>query len=328
MVYGNAGEDYHASVSYLSQWNPSTYFPEQVEEKIADKTEARFPGKTFDDLNENEKDLIRQEVFEVGTQTFDQSQFDIVLDSKAVHHYRSDYSQRTPSVTVQGWSDLDVADQDTVWRKAFDEFFNDGDLVFDLTDQEVFDLTGEPQVGAPNLGGYYSFQSYQDTSDSSLPVKGYLKPMELNSEGVWRRSVAQTDDIEITDTANFYVAGSKIVNGQPIDEFDSLKIEEYAIQNRKRPEGSAPVMSWSRDVSVTAESVKGATILDIEHSDPWKRLSRYELGDLVVYQGDLWESQIDANFNRKPGLEGNFLEKNPFRLPSGKRRLELRIKWC
>ena len=80
--------------------------------------------------------------------------------------------------------------------------------------------------------------------------------MELNSEGVWRRSVAQTDDIEITDTANFYVAGSKIVNGQPIDEFDSLKIEEYAIQNRKRPEGSAPVMSWSRDVSVTAESVK------------------------------------------------------------------------
>ena len=44
-------------MSYLSQWNPSTYFPEQVEEKIADKTEARFPGKTFDDLNENEKDL-------------------------------------------------------------------------------------------------------------------------------------------------------------------------------------------------------------------------------------------------------------------------------
>ena len=24
-----------------------------------------------------------------------------------------------------------------------------------------------------------------------------------------------------------------------------------------------------------------------------------------------WESQIDANFNRKPGLEGNFLEKIP-----------------
>ena len=311
LVYGNVGEDYHASVSYLSQWNPSTYFPEQVEEKIADKTEARFPGKTFDDLNENEKDLIRQEVFEVGTQTFDQSQFDIVLDSKAVHHYRSDYSQRTPSVIVQGWSDLDVADQDTVWRKAFDEFFNDGDLVFDLTDQEVFDLTGEPQVGVPNLGGYYSFQSYQDTSEASLPVKGYLKPMELNSEGVWRRSVAQTDDIEITDTANFYVAGSKIVNGQPVDEFDSLKVEEYAIQNRKRPEGSAPVMSWSRDVSVTADSVKGATTLDIEHSDPWKRLSRYELGDLVVYNGDLWESQIDANFNRKPGLEGNFWKKIP-----------------
>ena len=40
VVYGSVGENYHSSVSYISQWNPSTYFPNQVEEKIADKTAA------------------------------------------------------------------------------------------------------------------------------------------------------------------------------------------------------------------------------------------------------------------------------------------------
>ena len=115
------------------------------------------------------------------------------------------------------------------------EFYNNGDLVFDLSDQEVYDLTGQPTVGAPNLGGFYSFQYYEDTSDALLPVKGYLKPMELNTEGVWRRASSQNDDIEITDTANFYSPGSKIVNGVAIEEFDSLKIAEFAVNNSKNP---------------------------------------------------------------------------------------------
>ena len=71
------------------------------------------------------------------------------------------------------------------------------------------------------------------------------------------------------------------------------------------------MMSWSRDVSINAESIKGSSSLNIDHSYPWKRLSRYELGDLVLHDGELWESQIDANFNRKPGLEGNFWKKIP-----------------
>ena len=304
VVYGSVGENYHSSVSYISQWNPSTYFPNQVEEKIADKTAARFPGKNFDDLNDAEKEVIRQEVFEVGSQTFDQSQFDIVLDSNAVQSFRNEYAQRPVPIAVQGWADLDAADQDTVWEKAFGEFFNNGDMVFNLDDLQVQSLTGQN-----NLAGDYTFQYYQDTSDSLLPVKGYLKPMELNSEGVWRRSTSQNDDIEITDIANFYVSGTKY--GQAVDEFDSLKIEEYAITNKIRPVGSAPVMSWSRDVSINAESIKGSSSLNIDHSYPWKRLSRYELGDLVLHDGELWESQIDANFNRKPGLEGNFWKKIP-----------------
>ena len=319
IVNGNVGEDFHSSVSYISQWNPGTYFPEQVDAKIADKTEARYPGVSFEDLTDQQKEVVRQEVFESGVSSFDSTQFQLILESKSVSQFRSAYADRdiptkdpvTDIRPLLQWSDLDPADQEKVWRETYSEFYNSGDLVFDLSDQEVFDLTGQPTVGAPNLGGFYSFQYYEDTSDALLPVKGYLKPMELNTEGVWRRATSQNDDIEITDTANFYSPGSKIVNGVTIEEFDSLKIAEFAVNNSKNPVGAAPVMSWSRDVSVSTDSTTGSSTLEIDHSAPWKRLSRYELGDLVLWDGDLWESQIDANFNRKPGLDGGFWKKLP-----------------
>ena len=42
-----------------------------------------------------------------------------------------------------------------------------------------------------------------------------------------------------------------------------------------------------------------------------KRLSRYDLGDFVDHDGKLWESQIEANFNRKPGDLGNYWKEIP-----------------
>ena len=246
IVNGNVGENFHSSVSYISQWNPGTYFPEQVDVKIAEKTEARYPGVSYEDLTDQQKEVVRQEVFESGVSSFDSTQFQLILESKTVSQFRSAYADRdipakdpvTDIRPLLQWSDLDPADQEKVWRETYSEFYNNGNLVFDLSDQEVFDLTGQPTVGAPNLGGFYSFQYYEDTSDALLPVKGYLKPMELNTEGVWRRASSQNDDIEITDTANFYSPGSKIVNGVAIEEFDSLKIAEFAVKQFKKSCGS------------------------------------------------------------------------------------------
>ena len=63
-------------------------------------------------------------------------------------------------------------------------------------------------------------------------MTGYLKPMELSDDGVWRRSTAEAnDDIKITDTANFYALADK-----DILEFDSLKVNDYIVdQNLQDP---------------------------------------------------------------------------------------------
>ena len=146
-------------------------------------------------------------------------------------------------------------------------------------------------------------------------MTGYLKPMELSSDGVWVRSTnaLTNNDIKITD-ADFYVTGQKY--NQTVDEFDNLKIVDYAIeqgiQQNTLPVGSAPVMSWVRDVSVESQQLSGSSTLQINHSSAWKRLSRYGRGDFVEYNGKLWESQIDANFNRKPGDLGDYWKEIPF----------------
>ena len=144
-------------------------------------------------------------------------------------------------------------------------------------------------------------------------MNGYLKPMELSSDGVWVRSTnaLTNNDIKITD-ADFYVTGQKY--NQTVDEFDNLKIVDYAIeqgiQQNTLPVGSAPVMSWVRDVSVESQQLSGSStlrlIIPVTGSD-----CRYEMGELVEYKGKLWESQIDANFNRKPGDEGDYWKEIP-----------------
>lgn len=307
VLNGAVNQSYHASVDYYTHWKPNTYFPEQVEEKIAKQTEIRFPGSSFQDLSEAEQEIIRQDVYKSGASSFDQNQFELVLDSKASLQFRDEYESAVPF----DWTNLQQANQEIIWRDAYDEFYNNGDLVFNLSNQQVFDLTG-----LTNSGGDYSFQNYQDTTDALLPMTGYLKPMELNADGVWGRSsnAVSNDDVKITDPS-FYVSGQKY--NQTVDEFDNLKVVDYIIEQNiqsginTQPVGAAPVMSWVRDVSVDSDMLTSSSSINIEHSNPWQRLSRYDLGDLVEHDGKLWESQIEANFNRKPGDEGTYWKEIP-----------------
>lgn len=62
-VYGTVDEDYQASAIFVTTWDPSLYFPEQVDEKLDEKTGELFPGSKYLDLTDQEKDLVRSHVF-------------------------------------------------------------------------------------------------------------------------------------------------------------------------------------------------------------------------------------------------------------------------
>ena len=69
-VYGTVGEEYAASATFVTTWDPSLYFPEQVDDKLNDKTSELFPGSRYEDLTEEEKDLVRSHVFSAEMPVF------------------------------------------------------------------------------------------------------------------------------------------------------------------------------------------------------------------------------------------------------------------
>ena len=67
--------------------------------------------------------------------------------------------------------------------------------------------------------------------------------------------------------------------------------------------------SWNRDIGVDTEMSLGTSSLSVIHSDNWKRLQTYELGTIIKYEGKLWESQINDNFNHRPSEESSLYWK-------------------
>ena len=60
--------------------------------------------------------------------------------------------------------------------------------------------------------------------------------------------------------------------------------------------------SWERELAIKVGGVSGSSNISIEHPTEWKRLSRYEYGDLVNHDGKTWRSRnLDGNWNHKPG---------------------------
>ena len=61
-----------------------------------------YPGTLFNDLPEEDKEIIRNEVFEVGSSSFDSSQFQLIL-TVTENQFKADYVLRSPSVEIQGF---------------------------------------------------------------------------------------------------------------------------------------------------------------------------------------------------------------------------------
>ena len=60
----------------------------------------------------------------------------------------------TSTLRYPSWKNLQADNQDAVWQDAFNEFYNHGDLVYNLSDQQVESLTG-----LQNSGQNYIFKT-------------------------------------------------------------------------------------------------------------------------------------------------------------------------
>ncbi|MDA7756977.1 hypothetical protein N8920_03650 [Opitutales bacterium] len=223
-VYGTVDEDFSASATFVTTWDPTLYFPEQVDSKLNEKTSELFPGSRYDDLTAQDKDLVRSHVF------------------------------------------------------------SDDLPVYNLTGPQMDQLTG--QTGS--VGG-----------DFVIIDKGaqlYLEDVTFTNDA-WRRSGSVINQTQI----------------DPLVYSNALDVEAYFSNNTINPVGDIPATSWERTISVSGSLSNGTSSFDTIHSEQWKRLQTFKLGNVVEFEGKFWESQIPNNTNHKPSLESDLYWKE---LPS------------
>ena len=57
-------------------------------------------------------------------------------------------------------------------------------------------------------------------------------------------------------------------------------------------------LQW--DLNVTNSTTDSGSLIDVSLADPWQRLGIYQLGDIVEFDGNFWESIQNENFNHNP----------------------------
>ena len=63
--------------------------------------------------------------------------------------------------------------------------------------------------------------------------------------------------------------------------------------------------NWNRDLSVSSKLTDGTSSLSTSHSDPWKRLTIYQQGDVVRFGDKVYESVGSHNVNHDPVKSGS-----------------------
>ncbi|MBU62430.1 MAG: hypothetical protein CMI26_08005 [Opitutae bacterium] len=119
----------------------------------------------------------------------------------------------------------------------------------------------------------------------------------------------------ITDfDPNFYFpeAVKTKLDAASVDQFAGKKYDELTSGDKKTIAQKVYAGSWERDLLLGSVKVAGTSTAVMATPTDWKRLSRYNEGDLVYQDGSVWRSRMGSNWNHKPGeTDSKIWEKVP-----------------
>ena len=192
-------------------------------------------------------------------------------------------------------------------------------LLRDLINNDPFFLSeSQTSVLETDLGKEVDDLDYVAfTRASSIPGDYHSDDLDL------RAIVASNGQLEVTgtvgqtftlqsqysshyDTRNYFpvqleqLLEEKAVSMFPVSSYDDLSEPEKQIVWREVQESK---LTW--DLSVGETKVDGDSKISIKLSEPWKRLEIYDIGDVVEFEGKLWESKKAENFNHFPNKSGS-----------------------
>lgn len=119
-VTGNANKSFSGKADYLSFYDSRTYFPNQLDKLVAEKSASLFPGSDIDNLSAAEKDLVWEAV-KSEKQTWN---LNVAVQNEKTGS-TIDIELSKPWKRLQGYSIGQVVEyDDKLWVSQSDENFN------------------------------------------------------------------------------------------------------------------------------------------------------------------------------------------------------------
>ncbi|MDC0547753.1 hypothetical protein OAO16_02225 [Opitutales bacterium] len=277
-IFGSTGETFDANATYVHRWNPNLYFPKQIEDQLSKETENRFPGLSFDELTESEKDLVQFAVFskdrlkeifdreaqsiKLYTEALDNELSNILADPARSSEFLQNTSRIASDYENKKYLDLDAADQAKVREELF------------LPEFELKNLFTQAELdeGTDNTKTLASLSADERTAIEAKVLSRNWISNELDRE-------------------------SQLRFQKPFDEISQNE------QDNIRTDIFTGYIS--RELTVDSSSVNGNSTIDINHAGDWRRLEIYERGDIIKFEGKLFESKIENNRNHIPSSTGS-----------------------
>ena len=119
-ISGSVGEEYKTDVKYFSRFDSENYFPNQLEPILDSQAKTLFPGITFDELSQSQKDLVWSSVqnnkleWVLSTETSVETGNSSMSINHASSWKRLEVYHRGDTVSYDG----------KIWESVADENFN------------------------------------------------------------------------------------------------------------------------------------------------------------------------------------------------------------
>ena len=204
-----------------------------------------------------------------------------------------------PSVTNHSWKSVNINEKisNLSTEKATA-------LIRDLVNSDTFFLNDSTTFESDD---YFAF-----TRSSNKPNDFYDPDLDLSAK------INSSGQLEISGTVGYdfelsanYISGYNSQNYYP-NQLDQIIREKSSYMfpgvSYDDLDGVAKESVWasvqssmiSWDLSVKEVQGVADTTINTELPMPWRRLQVYQVGDVVEFQGKLWESKGNENFNHSP----------------------------
>lgn len=165
-----------------------------------------------------------------------------------------------------------------------------------------------------------------ETNDSFAFVRGTKSSTDLHDHDIsLSAKVSSNGQLQVTGTVGkTFSASAQYIsmydsNNYFPEQLESMFVEkgkslypskDYSLLSKEEKdkiwdEVKNDKLQW--ELNVASSTTDSSSFIELSLSEPWKRLGIYQLGDVVEFDGKLWESTQNENFNHNPSnLDSKF----------------------